>query len=108
MLVDKQSELMSDLLFTVHQHGGDDVTWKPPIRANPNSDVKFFIKEIFFFFLTDKLEFSIKPFTVFQTVYLFKKIIHSKYTPQILTKGNRPSQNEDGPFFASATQASRR
>ena len=24
MLVDKQSELMSDLLFTVHQHGGDD------------------------------------------------------------------------------------
>ena len=31
MLVDKQSELMSDLLFTVHQHGGDDVTWKPPI-----------------------------------------------------------------------------
>ena len=30
MLVDKQSELMSDLLFTVHQHGGDDVTWKPP------------------------------------------------------------------------------
>ena len=31
MLVDKQSELMSDLLFTIHQHGGDDVTWKPPI-----------------------------------------------------------------------------
>ena len=31
MLVEKQSELMSDLLFTVHQHGGDDVTWKPPI-----------------------------------------------------------------------------
>ena len=31
MLVDKQSELMSDLLFTVHQHGGDDVTWKQPI-----------------------------------------------------------------------------
>ena len=31
MLVDKQSGLMSDLLFTVHQHGGDDVTWKPPI-----------------------------------------------------------------------------
>ena len=33
MLVDKQSELMSDLLFTVHQHGGDDVTWKPPIQV---------------------------------------------------------------------------
>ena len=32
MLADKQSELMSDLLFTVHQHGGDDVTWKPPIH----------------------------------------------------------------------------
>ena len=33
MLVDKQNELMSDLLFTVHdQHGGDDVTWKPPYR----------------------------------------------------------------------------
>ena len=31
MLVDKQNELMSDLLFTVHQHGGDDVTRKPPI-----------------------------------------------------------------------------
>ena len=36
MLVDKQSELMRDLLFTVHQHGGDDVTWKPPI-ARDNS-----------------------------------------------------------------------
>ena len=35
MLVDKQSELMSDLLFTVHQHGGDDVTWKPPILYTP-------------------------------------------------------------------------
>ena len=32
MLVDKQNELMRDLLFTVHQHGGDDVTWKPPIK----------------------------------------------------------------------------
>ena len=32
MLVDKQSELRSDPLFTVHQHGGDDVTWKPPIN----------------------------------------------------------------------------
>ena len=31
MLVDKQRELMSDLLFTVHQHGSDDVTSKPPI-----------------------------------------------------------------------------
>ena len=28
MLVDKQNELMSDLLFTVHQHGGDDVNVK--------------------------------------------------------------------------------
>ena len=28
MLVDKQNELMSDLLFAVHQHGSDDVTWK--------------------------------------------------------------------------------
>ena len=33
MLVDKQSALMSDLLFTVHQHGGGDVTWKPPIEV---------------------------------------------------------------------------
>ena len=33
MLVDKQSELRSDLLFTVHQHGGDDETWKSPITA---------------------------------------------------------------------------
>ena len=39
MLVDKQSELMSDLLFTVHQHGGDDVTWKPPIQKYPNNSV---------------------------------------------------------------------
>ena len=31
MLVDNSSELMSDLLFTVHQHAGDDVTRKPPI-----------------------------------------------------------------------------
>ena len=31
MLADKQNELMSDLLFTVHQHCGDDVTGKPPI-----------------------------------------------------------------------------
>ena len=29
MLVDKQNELMSNLLFTVHQHGSDDVTRKP-------------------------------------------------------------------------------
>ena len=28
MLVDKQNELMSNPLFTVHQHGGDDVTRK--------------------------------------------------------------------------------
>ena len=33
MVVDKQSELMSDLLFTVHHHGGDDVSWKPPIQS---------------------------------------------------------------------------
>ena len=26
MLVDKQNELIRDFLFTVHQHGGDDVT----------------------------------------------------------------------------------
>ena len=32
MLMDKQSELMSGLLFTVDQHDGDDVTWKPPIE----------------------------------------------------------------------------
>ena len=36
MLVDKQSELMSDLLFTIHQHGVDDVTWKPPIGTLNN------------------------------------------------------------------------
>ena len=34
MLVDKQSELISDLLFTVYQHRGDNVTWKPPIWQN--------------------------------------------------------------------------
>ena len=34
MLVDKESELMSDLLYTVHQHRGDNVTWKPPIWQN--------------------------------------------------------------------------
>ena len=31
------------------------------------------MKEIFFFFLRDNLEFSIKPLTVFETVYLFEK-----------------------------------
>ena len=31
MLVDKQSELMSDLFYTVHKPGGDDLTWKRPI-----------------------------------------------------------------------------
>ena len=34
MLVDEQNKLMSDLLFTVHQHGDDDVTWKPPVAQN--------------------------------------------------------------------------
>ena len=33
MLEEKKNELMSNLLFTVHQHGGDDVTWKPPIDS---------------------------------------------------------------------------
>ena len=39
MLVDKQSELMSDLLFTVHQHGGDDVMWKPLINESEDKSV---------------------------------------------------------------------
>ena len=38
MLADKQNELMSDLLFAVHQHGGDDVTWKPPIHDRMKGD----------------------------------------------------------------------
>ena len=41
MLVDKQSELISDLLFTVHQHGGHDVTWKPPIAWKIDKHVMF-------------------------------------------------------------------
>ena len=43
MLVDKQSELMSDLLFTVYRHGGDDVTLKPPIvlETFTSSSTKF-------------------------------------------------------------------
>ena len=40
MLVDKQSELMSDLLFTVHQHRGDDVTSKPPIPDSFDAHTK--------------------------------------------------------------------
>ena len=36
MLVDKQNGLMSNLSFTVHQHGGDDVTRKPPICRQLN------------------------------------------------------------------------
>ena len=40
MLVDKQNELMSNLLFTVHQHGGDDVTWKPPVGTLRNWKIK--------------------------------------------------------------------
>ena len=39
MLVDEQSELMSNLLFTVHQHGGDDVTFKPPIGIHRDLDL---------------------------------------------------------------------
>ena len=45
MLVDKQNELMSDLLFTVHQHGGDDVTWKPPIT---NCDRYYKVRWIYY------------------------------------------------------------
>ena len=46
MLVDKQSELMSDLLFTVHQHGGDDVTWKPPNSKPDTSKYRWSREEI--------------------------------------------------------------
>ena len=42
MLVDKQNDLMSDLLFTVHQHGGDDVTGKPPISLDSSQDSTIF------------------------------------------------------------------
>ena len=46
MLVDKQNELMSDLLFTVHQHGGDDVTWKPPMpHLNETFSSKTYFEE---------------------------------------------------------------
>ena len=38
MLVDKQNDLMSDLLFTVLQHGGDDVKKKPPISQDSSQD----------------------------------------------------------------------
>ena len=55
MLVDKQSELMSDLLFTVHQHGGDDVMWKPPIG---------------YFLLIHKIEFSLIFSIIFFTITL--------------------------------------
>ena len=41
MLVDKQSELMSDLLFTVHQHGGDYVTWKPPFLQRKICEIQY-------------------------------------------------------------------
>ena len=40
MLVDKQSELMSDRFFTVHQHGGDDVTWKSGKQLNCKMESK--------------------------------------------------------------------
>ena len=40
MLVDKQNELMSNLLVTVHQHGGDDVTWKPPKKQEAEQDCR--------------------------------------------------------------------
>ena len=47
MLVDNQNELMSGLLFTVHQHGGDEVTWKSFIY-NTNKRAAFVhICEIF-------------------------------------------------------------
>ena len=43
MLVNKQNELMSDLLFPVHQYGGDDVTWKPLIIELQENDIYFLI-----------------------------------------------------------------
>ena len=39
MLVDKQR----DLLFPVHQYGGDDVTWKPLIIELQENDIYFLI-----------------------------------------------------------------
>ena len=48
MLMDKQNELMSDLLFTVHHHAGDEVTWKPPItpQIHQNALTSKFVKRI--------------------------------------------------------------
>ena len=66
MLVDKLSELMSDLLFTVHQHGADDVTWKPPILhqslAQNLSDVWRFTFEIRAAQLRSVAEIAPQPF----------------------------------------------
>ena len=59
MLVDEQSELMSDLLFTVHRHGGDDVTWKPPIYysmpSNGSYQLPTDLTKDFFHFSTGKV-----------------------------------------------------
>ena len=49
MLVDKQNELMSDLLFTVHHNGGDDLTWKPPICLSFVECAYSDLRDIFFF-----------------------------------------------------------
>ena len=63
MLVDKQSELMSDLLFAVHQHGGDDVTGKPPIETKMSpliSQMLAFLSTLFI--VTMASDFSFQSF----------------------------------------------
>ena len=57
MLVDKQNELMSNLLFTVHQRGGDDVTWKPPIQKSCQNHHSYVWNEA----LVNKVSFTCQP-----------------------------------------------
>ena len=97
MLVDKQSELMSDLLSTVHQHSGDDVTWKPPIIWRKkivvihlsltsefpwrNNDViTFFYLPLYFsvpgiFIFRNRLTELVSPLIPFETVSAKRRVL---------------------------------
>ena len=78
MLVDKQSELMSNLLFTVHQHGGDDVTWKLPIE---NIRIfKILLDEMAIAKITELLILSCKRQLLPGIFYIFHALCESLYT----------------------------
>ena len=68
----KQRELMSDLLFTVYQHGGDHVTWNPSI----------WLKCALLLHCRELLSFNINLrliFKIWQTLLCFQRDNRAKY-----------------------------